>query len=526
MIKQNAPRNFRTHSLGLIAVFIAYFTGALVLSTLNVSLPRIAAELNGMSMYSWAVSVPALTSAIVIIIFGKLSDMYGRRLLLLIAMGVLVVGASLCASARTFPILIITLGILGMGQGAIPPLCFSVLGDMFTPLERSKWAGLLSISSGITALVGPLLGGLLVDKLSWRYIFVIDLPFILLSGIFILLGLPSRSSRTTHTIDVRGTICLAIATSTMIMGLSWAGVYHWISVQVISLLIVSTIFWILFLRVEARAAEPMLDPHILTNRTFLFASFAAMISLLGITGITVYFPLFLQAVLGASATLSGKIITPYNVLTSVMGIPAGLIIARTWRYKWMYVAGYGILAAAVWGAMLLNGSSSILLCYVITIAAGFGLGAIPTINALVAQYAVPRRLLGAATSGMYFFASMGRSLAPAILGSVFTVSYNRTLSASTASLLQEIQDKTLLSSLSNPRVLLSTPAMNELRNALGMIGSQGAELFTQAITSLRRSMDTGLHTVFLIGAFAVTISLGLILNIPEIRLEEREDLDG
>ena len=518
---KNVTRKSTRDSCGLMAIFVAYFTAFFVISTINIALPGIAAELDGMPLYSWAISIPALASAFMTLIFGKLSDMYGRRLLLLVSMGFVLLGAILSAVSQTFIFLIISLGIIGLGQGAIAPLCFSVLGDMFEPYERGKWAGLLNISSGITAFIGPTLSGWFVDNLSWRYIFWIDIPFVILSGVVVLMGLPSLGQRAAHKIDIRGSVYLAVATSTMILSFSWAGAaYPWVSLQVIGLLAISAVFWALFLQIETRAAEPMLDPKVLTNRTFITVSLAALMSFFGLTAIMVYFPLFLQGVQNTSATLSGKIITPFSVLMSFMGIPAGLLISRTRHYKWMYIGGYAILAIALFGTVALTAQTSLGWELVVSIVAGIGLGAIPTINALVVQYAVPKRLLGVATGGLYFFVMMGRAIAPAILGSAMNASYARTLAKLMPASLHQSVDSATLASLSNPRVLLSAPVMAALQKTFEGIGTQGPVLFAQTIQAIRNSMETALRTVFLIGAITMLVSFLLIITIPENTLGE------
>ena len=520
MSDKNIIQNHRSHSLGLAAVFVAYFTSFFVLSTLNVALPRIAAELNGMSLYSWAVSIPSLASAFVVLIFGKLSDMFGRRIVLLASLGFIILGAILSAISQTFVMLIIALSILSLGQGSIPALCFSVLGDMFAPAERGKWAGLLNIPSGITAFIGPPLGGWLVDNLSWRYIFLITIPIVILTAVVVLIGLPSLAQRAAHKIDFLGSALLAVASSTMILGFSLAGsIFPWASIQIIGLLSISAIFWGLFLKVEAGAAEPMLDPQVLANRTFITASAAALMSCFGLTVVTVYYTLFLQGVQNASATSSGQIVTPFSVLMSFMGIPAGLLIARTKRYKWMYVCGYALLTLVMFGLMAFNAQTAMGWGFVVTALAGIGLGAIPTINALVVQYAVPKRLLGVATGGLYFFVMMGRSVAPAILGSAMNSTYARSLEALLPPSLEQVVDKATLASFSNPRVLLSAPAMTELQETFDKIEAQGPLLFQQTVQAIRDSLESGLRVVFLIGAITMLISFLLILTIPEISLD-------
>jgi MFS family permease len=317
-----------------------------------------------------------------------------------------------------------------------------------------------------------------------------------------------------------GSFYLAVASSTMILGISWLGnLYAWNSPQIISLLGISIVFWSLFLRTESKAHEPMLDITVLTNRTFLIASLSSLISLVGITAIMAYFPLFLQGVQGVNATLSGNIITPLSLLMSLMGIPAGLLIAKTKRYKWMYVAGYAILTIAMFSMLALKADTAVGWGFVITTVAGIGLGTIPTINALVVQYAVPKRLLGVATGGLYFFVMMGRAIAPAILGSAMNTSYTSSLAAQLPKSLNQFLDEAALSSLSNPRVLLSETAMSDLKVIFSGLGDQASGLFAQTVQAIRSALEAGLHTLFWIGAITMLLSFLLILAIPEISLD-------
>ena len=226
------------------------------------------------------------------LLFGKLSDLYGRRALLLLSMAVYLAGVVLCAFSRSFEFLIAGLFIIGLGQGAVSPLCFSILGDLFGPAERSRWAGLLNIPGGMMALFGPTLSGYLVDNISWRYIFALVVPFILISTVLVVAGLKKADRHAAHKVDVLGSLVLTVATSTMLVGLSWGGArYAWGSAPVLGLLAASVLLWGAFLRVEAGAAEPMLDPQVLTNRTFVIAALSAFLSFFGLTAITAYLPL-------------------------------------------------------------------------------------------------------------------------------------------------------------------------------------------------------------------------------------------
>ncbi len=506
--------------LGLVAVFAAYGTMSYFIQTTNIARPKMAADLDGMALYSWAISIPALAAAFATLIFGKFSDIYGRRIMLLVSLSFFLVGTLASAISPTFIILIGGNAIARVGSGSVMMLCYSVLGDMFRPVERSRWIGLLNIPAGIFALLGPTLGGWFADNLSWRYLYWIAAPLLIACLAMVLIGVPSPAKRIAHKIDVRGCMLVAVASSTMIIGLSFAGdKYPWTSVQVIGLLGVSLIFWILFLRAEIRSEEPVLDLQVLRNRTFITVACATMLSFFGQIGMTMYFPVFLQGVQGISAMQSGQIITPYSVLMAFVGVPAGFLLARTKRYKWMYILGFGILVADMFGVIFFTAETPVIWSVVAAALAGLGLGAIPTVNTMVVQNAVPKRLLGVAMGAIFFSISMGMAISPAILGSAMNAAYARKLAVSLPGGLEQITGTATMTSLGNPRVLLSRPAMAALEESFKGMGSEGQALFKQTIQAIRTSMETGLQSVFWIGAITMLVSFLLISTVPEISMD-------
>jgi MFS family permease len=508
--------------LGLVVVFFLYFTFSFAVQTLPVARPMMAAELDGMALYSWSISIPALGGAFVTLVFGKFSDMYGRRRMLLIALSIFLLGSALSALSPTYLFLIVANTIQRLGQGSLAPLCFALLGDMYSGAERSKWAGYLRIPAGIFALAGPTLGGWLVDNWSWRYIFWITVPVVAVALILVPFGVPPPArKKEALKMDIRGALLLMVASSSLILGFSFAGTtYPWTSVQVLSLLAVSLIFWAFFIREENRAEQPILDPKVLTNRTFFTAAAASLLSFFGLTGMLSFFPLFLQGVQGASATLSGQIITPFTVLMAFMGVPTGLLLARTKRYKWMYLTGYSSLTLVLFGMVFFSADSPVWWGFAATTLGGLGLGSVPTINTLVVQYAVPKRLLGVATGAIFFFVSMGLAISPAILGSAMNMKYDSVLEELLPAELSQVLDEAAAVSLSDPRMLISEPDMAALREILARTGSRGKEIFEETVQALRSSMESGLRVVFLIGAACMLLAFLLILTIPEVSIEK------
>jgi len=505
----------------MFAVFTVYGTMSFLIQALNVARPRMAAELNGMPLYAWSVSIPGLVGAFTTLIYGKLSDMYGRRRMLLISVIFSLVGTALSALSTNFIFLIIASAIASLGSGAMMPLVFAVVGDIFPPARRSKWIGLLNIPMGICALFGPTLGGWFVDNLSWRYLFWATIPLLAVCLVTVPIGVPSLVGNAgKRKIDFRGCLLVGIASSTLIIGFSFAGTtYPWGSPRIIGLLAISLVFWILFFVAEGRTEEPILDPEVLGNRSFLTVAVATLFSFFGQMALMMYFPMFLQGVQGISATLSGKIITPYSVLMAFVGVPVGFLLARTKRYKWMYVLGFATLTADMFGIIFFSEKTPILWSVLACTFAGLGLGAIPTVNTMVIQNAVPKRLLGVAMGGIFFAISMGVAISPALLGSVMNASYNKALNHLMPPALKESADEATIASIGDPKVLLSRPAMAALEASFKNGGGHGQELFNQTVQAIRKSMEAGLRSVFLLSAITMLLAFIIICTVPQISWE-------
>ncbi|MBP1625425.1 MAG: putative drug transport protein, partial [Acidobacteria bacterium] len=425
--------------LGLITVFSIYIVMSFSVQTILIARPRMAADLNGMALYAWSISIPSLAAAFVTLLFSKFSDMYGRRKMLLISMVIYLAGTICSALSPTYPILIAANTVSRVGNGALFPLVFAVLGDMYPPAERSKWVGLLNIPQGFFALFGPTLGGWFVDNMSWRHLYWMAVPLIVLCLLIIPAGVPLQARKAASKIDVRGAILVAVASSATILGLSFAGTtYPWGSIQVIGLLGIALIFWVLFFRAEGNADEPIMDPQVFRNRTFLTVAVAALLSSFGLSGMMMYYPIFLQGVQGISVMRSGQILTPFSVLVAFVGVPTGFILAKTKRYKWMYIVSYGILSVVMTGIIFFDSETPTYMAVLAAALAGVGLGAIPTVNTLVVQWAVPKRLLGVSLGAIFFSITMGMAISPAVLGSVMNTSYAEKLKVTLPSGLNQI----------------------------------------------------------------------------------------
>jgi MFS family permease len=305
----------------------------------------------------------------------------------------------------------------------------------------------------------------------------------------------------------------------MILGFSFADRNPWDSFRVVGLLLISLVCWIAFVLVERRVEEPILDPQTFTNRTFLTAAAAALISFFGFVGIINYYPLFLQGVQGVNATISGQVLTPFTTLMAFMGVPAGLLLAKTKRYKWMLVASYAVLTIAMFCMVFFTHSTPLWLGILVMILGGLGVGSIPTINILVVQFALPKRLLGIAVAAIFFMVALGNAVAPAILGPAMNSTYGKSLEELLPAGLEGHIDAATLESFADPRVLMSQDAMKELQSTFNKIEGQGAVLFIQTVQAIRNSLQSGLRVIFLIGSVALFAAFLLILTIPEVSMD-------
>lgn len=506
--------------LVVAGVLLGMLLSSLDQTVVGTAMPRIIAELNGLNHYSWVFTAYMLASTVSIPIYGKLSDLYGRRIFFVGGMLLFMLGSALCGQARDMTQLVLFRGLQGLGAGAMMPIAIAIVGDIFPPAERGKWQGLMMAVFGLSSIVGPWLGGWLTDHWGWRWVFYVNMPVGVLAVITAGIALPGQMRRVEHRIDVLGALTLVVGTVPLLLGFSWAGTeYPWGSWQILTCFALAGVFLALSLFIiEPRATEPIITPNLFRNRIFALSVLASFLLSAGMFGAIMYIPLFLQAVVGISATNSGTLLMPMMLGFMASSIAFGQILARTGRYKIPALAG---LAIAVLGNLLLwrmpsTATSGLVIRNMIVV--GLGIGGLMSLFTIVVQNAFPLNRLGEVTANLQFFRSIGGTIGVAVLGTVMTNRFNGELSARLPAQLAQLLPPERLEQLRTPQALQAPEAAARLREVFAALGPQGTELFTQFMQALRESLAASITSLFAISAAALALSFVTMLFIPEIPL--------
>jgi EmrB/QacA subfamily drug resistance transporter len=497
----------------LASLMITLLLSALDSTIVGTAMPRIVSDLHGIEHYSWPFAAYMLSSTLAIIVFGRISDMVGRKPVFLFGICFFLFSSALCGLSRSMFQLSAFRGLQGMGGGVLVSSAFIIVGELFSPRERGKYMGLLASMFGFASVLGPVLGGFITDHFSWRFIFYINVPLGCLAFFLVVSVLPHFAPVTeSRKVDYPGIVILFFALLSLFLALSWAGSrYPWLSPQIAGLVFFSALMFILLSIVEPKAEVPLLPGSLFRNPVFM-VSIAAMFlaNAVMFCGI-VYVPLFAQTVIGVSATKSGIITTPMMLSLVASAIAAGRLISRSGRYKPLALASFTISATSLF--LLLRMDTATPIAHVIAYAALFGAGcglAIPSFN-VAAQNAFPHRQLALVSSSMQFFRNMGATVGISIFGFVM----NSTLARGFAGLDLSGVPPQLANAVVNPRMLSNPEGLSDIRI---QTPPTLLPLFDELLGKARTIMADSLHWIFAVGLAVALLSLLITLALRELPL--------
>ncbi|MGO8958851.1 MAG: MDR family MFS transporter [Streptosporangiaceae bacterium] len=403
------------------ALMLGMLLAALDQTIVSTALPTIVGDLKGGSHIAWVITAYLLATTVSTPLWGKLGDQYGRKIFFQAAIVIFLVGSVLSGLSHSMIELIAFRAIQGLGAGGLMVGAQAIVGDIVSPRERGRYVGLFGAVFGVSSIVGPLLGGVFVDDLTWRWIFYINVPIGVVALLVVASQVPGKLSRVHHDIDYLGTAVLSLAATSFILLTSLGGTtYAWRSAPIWILGSCGVLLVGLFVLVERKAKEPVLPLHLFRLRAFSVTSIVGFIVGFAMFGAITYLPAFFQVVRGISPTLSGVQLLPLMAGLLVVSIGSGQIISRTGKYRFWPIAGTGATTLGLYLLSLMGVGTSSVLDSLYMLVLGMGIGGVMQVLVIIVQNAVPHSELGVATSGATFFRSIGGSFGTAIFGAIFS----------------------------------------------------------------------------------------------------------
>ncbi|PYE56421.1 MDR family MFS transporter [Deinococcus yavapaiensis] len=439
----------RTKMLILFGVLLGLFLSALDQTIVATALPRVAKELNGLSLYSWVTTIYLLTNTVTVPIYGKLSDIYGRKPVLLFGIVVFLIGSALCGMAGEpflgnfagggMMQLVVFRGVQGLGAGALGSVAFAIIADLFAPAERARYQGLFGAVFGLSSVIGPLLGGFLTDNVSWRWVFYVNLPLGLIAVFFILSKMPRLASGLKPKVDYLGAALIVLASVPLLLALTWGAdrTYAWTSPLILSMFGLTIVALIAFLFVESRHESPILPLSLFSNKTFLWSSIARFMIGAAFLGAILFLSLYLVQVQGVSATAAGTATIPLTIGLIIGAVGSGQIASRLGVYKPLMLIGLSVAALAFLWLSTLGPDTPYWQVVARMVVLGLGLGPALPLYTLAMQSAVQPTQIGVATSSGQFFQQIGSTIGTAIFGAILTSTLSAQLSTNIGKVAQD-----------------------------------------------------------------------------------------
>jgi EmrB/QacA subfamily drug resistance transporter len=408
----------------IVLIFSALMLGMLLASIdqtiVSTALPTIAGDLGGIDQLSWVVTAYMLASTVSTPFWGKLGDLYGRKDVFLACIVLFLIGSALAGLSQNMIELIGFRAVQGLGGGGLIAISQAIVGDIVPPRERGRYQGFFGAAFGVSSVAGPLLGGFFVEHLSWRWVFYVNIPIGILALVVTFFALPKIGRVVGGAIDAAGALTIAGAATALVLLTSLGGTrYSWLSYQTFALAVIGLILTVAFIRIERRAAQPLLPPRLFVNRSFVISALLGFVVGFAMFGSITYLPIFMQIVKGIPPTESGLRLIAMMAGLLLTSMVSGLLISRFGRYKIFPIAGTAIFTIGLLLLSRMNENVGAFPMEVYMFVLGFGLGMVMQVLIIAVQNAAQYRDLGVATSGVTFFRTIGSSFGVAVFGAIF-----------------------------------------------------------------------------------------------------------
>nr|WP_236588305.1 MDR family MFS transporter [Tumebacillus amylolyticus] len=515
-----APSKKRT--LVIIGLLLGLFFSSLDQTVVGTAMPTIIGQLGHIELLTWITTAYLLTSTSVVPIAGKLADIFGRRSLYLIGMVVFIIGSALCGMADSMMQLTIYRAIQGIGGGMLMPLAMTIIGDITTGASRAKFQGMFMAVFGLSSVLGPQLGGWIVDNWNWHWIFYINLPFGIVATIFIWLGLEGSFVKKQVSIDWFGIVTMVVSIVSLLLALSLGGKdYGWGSWQIVSLFAGFAVFLILFLVAETKAKDPIMPLNLFRNRIFTIVNLIGFLMALGMFGAMTFTPLLMQGVVGMSATKAASVMTPMMfgmIVTSILG--SRLLIKVGLRP--MLIAGMAVMMLSFYLFGQLGLETTQLKASIEMVLLGLGMGLIMPSLGIALQEAFPMEMRGTVTSSNTFFRQIGGTVGISLLGAIFNSRSVSDIGNQLDPVLSKMgpnSEKLLDMAHNNPQGLYSSLLNVDFLKALPQ---QIADLFTNQVTPvLKTSLLDSLHSIYSVCIWFALLGLIVSLFVGKVKISGR-----
>jgi EmrB/QacA subfamily drug resistance transporter len=512
--------------LTMAGVLMVMLLAALDQTIVGTAMPRVIAELQGFNHYAWVTTAYLLSSTVTVPIYGRLSDLFGRKPIFIVGLLIFLLGSGLSGAAQSMNQLIGFRALQGLGAGALLPIAIAVVGDLFTPRERARWQGVTGSIFGLASVVGPTVGGWLTEHTSWRWVFYVNLPIGLIALLVLIFLMPTLRGRAKDVrVDYLGAALLVAATVPLLLALSWAGAeYAWLSAQVLGCFALAAVSAVSFFfyesRLERRNGQPIIEPSLFKNPIFSLSTLITVINSMAMFGSIFFLPLFVQGVIGTSITNSGLVITPLMLTLIAGSILSGQLVAVIGKYKRIAIVGTLISLVGIFLLVRLNLQSTNTDVVIAMVILGFGMGVGTSLYTLIVQNALPTKI-GQATSGLTFFRQIGSSVALAAMGSLMNTTYLPAFQNALPESVKAAVPAQALTAFNNPQILLSPEAQQAVRAQFDAFGAQGSALYSSLLEAVKVGLIQGIHSAFLLSFALMLVGLFAVFFLKEIELRGR-----